>query len=54
METVKYAMDINHKKNFDEALDFAIQLRRFLILEASQKAKQMACKDGKDWAQEEE
>ena len=54
METVKYAMDIDHEKDFDDALDFALQLRRFLILEASQKAKHMACKEGKEWAMQEE
>ena len=41
-------------KDFDEALDFAIQERQFLILQAYQKAKHVACKDGKDWAQEAE
>ena len=52
METVDHVMVIN-EKDFDEALDFAIQKRKFLILQAYQKAKQMACKDGKEWAQEE-
>ena len=54
METVKYAMDINHEKNFDETLDFAIQLRKFLILITSQKAREIAYKDGKEWAMQEE
>ena len=35
---------------FDETLDFAIQKRQFLILQAYQKAKHVACKDGKEWA----
>ena len=38
------------KKNFDEALDFAIQKRKFLILQAFGKAKIIACKEGKQWA----
>ena len=41
-------------KDFDDALDFAVQLRRFLILHASQKAKQIACKAGQEWAMEDE
>ena len=49
METVKYAMDINHEKTYEQALDFAVQRRRFLILHASQKAKQIACKAGQEW-----
>ena len=47
-------MHINHERTFDETLDFAIQLRRFLILIASQKAKHIACKEGKDWSVAEE
>ena len=42
METVYHAMVIN-EKDFDNALDFAIQTRKFLILQAYQKAKHVAC-----------
>ena len=53
METLDHAMVIN-EKDFDNALDFAIQTRKFLILQAYQKAKQIACKDGKEWAMQKE
>ena len=50
METVEYAIDIDKEKNFDDALDFAVQKRKFLILQAFGKAKMEACKEGKQWS----
>ena len=50
METLEYALYINKEKDFDDALDFAIEKRKFLILQAYAKAKTIACKDGKQWA----
>ena len=47
METLEYALYINKEKDFDDALDFAIEKRKFLILQAYAKAKTIACKDGK-------
>ena len=51
METVDQVIN---EKNFDDALDTAIQKRRFLIGQAYEKAKQIACKDGKEWAMQKE
>ena len=50
MDTVDYAMDINKEKDFDDALDFAIEKRQFLIIKAAEEATQVACKEGKAWA----
>ena len=50
METVDYAMHINKAKTFNNALDFALETRKFLILQAYAKAKTIARKDGKQWA----
>lgn len=50
METVDYAMDINEEKTFNDALDFVIQKRQFLILKAAEEATRVACKEGKTWA----
>ena len=50
METLEYALYINKEKDFDDALDFAIERRTFLILQAYAKAKTIACKDRKQWA----
>ena len=53
METVDYAMYAKKEKNFDDALDFAIQKRKFLIAQASEKAIKLACKAGRTWAMQE-
>ena len=50
METVDYAMHINKAKTFNNALDFAIETRKFLILQAAEEAMRVACNEGKTWA----
>ena len=50
METVDHAMHINKAKTFNNALDFAIETRKFLILQAAEEAMRVACNEGKTWA----
>ena len=54
METVDQVVMVINETDFEDALDFAVQKRKFLILQTYQKAKQMACKDGKEWAMHKE
>ena len=50
METVDHAMHINKAKTFNNALEVAIETRKFLILQATEEAMRVACNEGKTWA----
>ena len=44
METIEYAMDIHKEKTFDDALAFAIEKRKKIILQAYAEAKRLLVK----------